>query len=191
MIMDLLCVSTGKELVLIRNEGKKFEEDFKKSVPEDFYFYRLRDSGSSFNPTQETGLRFSWQNDYDCFIFYKDSFFPIELKSTQGTSMSIQFTKEEKGKMIKLSQINGLMKAQKHEGVYAGFLLNFRKTEHTYWLSIKDFYLFYKFTDKKTINEKDIQENNGILIPQVKKRVRYTYDVKRMIEMIKGKYNNG
>lgn len=191
MIMDLLCVSTGKELVLIRNEGKKFEEDFKKSVPEDFYFYRLRDSGSSFNPTQETGLRFSWQNDYDCFIFYKDSFFPLELKSTQGTSMSIQFTKEEKGKMIKLSQINGLMKAQKHEGVYAGFLLNFRKTEHTYWLSIKDFYLFYKFTDKKTINEKDIQENNGILIPQVKKRVRYTYDVKRMIEMIKGKYNNG
>lgn len=184
-------MSTGKELVLIRNEGKKFEEDFKKSVPEDFYFYRLRDSGSSFNPTQETGLRFSWQNDYDCFIFYKDSFFPIELKSTQGTSMSIQFTKEEKGKMIKLSQINGLMKAQKHEGVYAGFLLNFRKTEHTYWLSIKDFYLFYKFTDKKTINEKDIQENNGILIPQVKKRVRYTYDVKRMIEMIKGKYNNG
>lgn len=191
MIMDLLCVSTGKELVLIRNEGKKFEEDFKKSVPEDFYFYRLRDSGSSFNPTQETGLRFSWQNDYDCFIFYKDSFFPIELKSTQGTSMSIQFTKEEKGKMIKLSQINGLMKAQKHEGVYAGFLLNFRKTEHTYWLSIKDFYLFYKFTNKKSINEKDIQENNGILIPQVKKRVRYTYDVKRMIEMIKGKYNNG
>ena len=191
MIMDLLCVSTGKELVLIRNEGKKFEEDFKKSVPEDFYFYRLRDSGSSFNPTQETGLRFSWQNDYDCFIFYKDSFFPIELKSTQGTSMSIQFTKEEKGKMIKLSQINGLMKAQKHEGVYAGFLLNFRKTEHTYWLSIKDFYLFYKFTNKKSINEKDIQENNGILIPQVKKRVRYTYDVKRMIEMIKGKYNTG
>lgn len=191
MIMDLLCVNIWKELVLIKNEGKKFEEDFKKSIPEDIYFYRLRDPASSFNPSEETGLRFSWQNDYDCFIFYKDSFFPIELKSTQGTSMSIQFTKEEKGKMIKLNQINGLMKAQKHEGVYAGLVFNFRNIERTYWMCIKDFYLFYKFTNKKSINEKDIQENSGILIPQVKKRVRYTYDVKRMIEMIKGKYNNG
>lgn len=184
-------MSIGKELELIKNQGKVFENSFRDSVPEDVYFYRLRDPASSFNPNDQSGLRFSITNDYDCFIFYKDSFFPIELKSTQGTSMSIQFTKEERSKMIKINQINGLMKAQKHEGVYAGFLLNFRKTEHTYWLSIKDFYLFYKFTDKKSINEKDIQENNGILIPQVKKRVRYTYDVSKMIELIKGKYNNG
>jgi len=112
----------------------------------------------------------------------------LELKSTQGTSFSFQKTKEDKNKMIKIHQIDGLMKAQKHEGVYAGLVFNFRNVERTYWMCIKDFYLFYKFTNKKSINEKDIQENSGILIPQVKKRIRYTYDVSKMIELIKGKY---
>ena len=112
----------------------------------------------------------------------------MELKSTQGTSFSFQKTKEDKNKMIKIHQIDGLMKAQIHEGIYAGFLFNFRSVERTYWMCIKDFYLFYKFTNKKSINEKDIQENSGILIPQVKKRIRYTYDVSKMIELIKGKY---
>lgn len=183
--MVLLCVNIGKGLRCIKNEGKLFEDDWKKSIPEDFYFYRLRDPASSFNPNEQSGLRFSWQNDYDCFMFYKDALYPLELKSTQGTSFSFQKTKEDKNKMIKIHQIDGLMKAQIHEGIYAGFLFNFRSVERTYWMCIKDFYLFYKFTDKGSINEKDIKENNGILVPQHKKKVRYTYGVMKMIEMIK------
>jgi len=168
------------------NNGKIFEKEFRDSVPEDVYFYRLRDPASSFDQSAQTNLRFSITNDYDCFMYQKPNFFPIELKSTQGTSMSIQFSKEEKGKMIKINQIEGLLKAQKHDGAYAGFLLNFRETEHTYWLGVNEFNQFYTTTTKKSINEKDIQEYKGILIPQRKKKVRYAYDVLKMIELIKG-----
>jgi recombination protein U len=169
----------------LQNEGKKFEEDFKKSIDEDkIYFYRLRDSGSAFGNGNDS-CRFSTSNEYDCFIYLQPNFFPFELKSTQGTSMSIQKDKTEKSKMIKLHQIEGLTRASKYEGIYAGFILNFRDIEHTYWLDIKDFNRFNETTDKKSINEKDIVESGGILIPQEKKKVRYRYFINKMIEMIR------
>jgi recombination protein U len=172
--------------VSLLNSGKVFEKEFHDSVPNNFYYFRLKDPAQSFDTNNKNNLRFSLPNPYDCFIYQYPFFYPIELKSTQGTSMSIQFTKEEKGKMIKINQIQGLLKAQQHEGVYAGLLLNFRETEHTYWLGVNEFNQFYTTTTKKSINEKDIQEYKGILIPQRKKKVRYAYDVLKMIELIKG-----
>jgi len=167
---------------LAKNEGKKFEEDFKKSVPDDIYYYRLRDSGSAFGGGSEH-LRFTISNKYDCYIYKKPNFYPIELKSTKSTSMSIQHDKEEKGKMIKLNQIDGLTEASEHDGIHAGFLFNFRSNKNnTYWLNIKDFNKFNDNTDKKSINEKDVIEHNGIFIKSEIKRVRYKYYINEFIE---------
>jgi penicillin-binding protein-related factor A (putative recombinase) len=170
----------------LQNEGKRFEEDFKNSIDQDkIYYYRLRDSGSAFGQGNNS-LRFSTSNDYDCFIYLQPNFFPFELKSNQGTSFSIQHAKEEKGKDIKLHQIEGLTRASQYEGVYAGFVLNFRKTEHTYWLDVREFNKYNEQTEKKSINEDDVIKYKGILIPQEKKKVRYRYFINKMIEMIKG-----
>ena len=32
----------------MKNLGKKFEENFKQSVPNEIFYYRFRDSGSSY-----------------------------------------------------------------------------------------------------------------------------------------------
>jgi penicillin-binding protein-related factor A (putative recombinase) len=170
----------------LKNEGKVFEDSFRDSIDQSqIYYYRLRDPASSFGGKQEN-LRFSITNDYDCFIYYKPNFFPFELKSTKGTSFSIQKEKTEKGKMIKLHQIEGLTKASQHEGIYAGLVLNFRDTEHTYWLNIKDFNTFKENIDKKSINEDDVIKHSGILVPQKLKKVKYTYDIMKMISFITG-----
>lgn len=34
--------------IIAQNEGKKFENDFKSSVPDTCWIYRLRDNASSF-----------------------------------------------------------------------------------------------------------------------------------------------
>ena len=168
----------------MKNQGKDFENQFRDSIDQSkIYYYRLRDSASSFGQGNDS-LRFSIKNDYDCFIYLYPNYFPFELKSTQGTSISIQKIKEEKGKNIKLNQIEGLTKASIHEGIYAGFIFNFRAVEHTYWLNVKSFNEFNMNTIKKSINEKDVIEHGGILIGQRKKKVRYSYDIDKMIEDI-------
>jgi recombination protein U len=172
----------------LKNEGKVFEDSFRDSIDQSkIYYYRLRDPASSFGEKQEN-LRFSITNDYDCFIYLEPNFFPFELKSTQGTSFSIQSEEDKKNKktkMIKLNQIQGLTKTSQHKGIYAGFIFNFRDVEHTYWLNIKGFNKFNEGTEKKSINEKDVIEYGGLLVPQTLKKVRYKYDIDKMIEMIR------
>jgi recombination protein U len=169
---------------MAKNVGKDFEDQFRDSIPENIYFYRLRDPANSFSGNSRN-LRFTIKNDYDCFLFKPPCFYPCELKSTKGTSFSIQRDKEEKGKDIKLNQIKGLTKAGTHPEIYAGFYLNFRSNHnHTYWLNIKDFNKFNETTEKKSINEKDVIKFSGIEIKSELKKVRYKYDIEDLIEKI-------
>lgn len=89
---------------------------------------------------------------------------------------------------IKKHQIEGLKKASFIKGVIAGFVINFRNTEHTYFLHIDDFLKFSKKATKKSINEQDVIENNGHLIEQEIKKVNYRYNIEKFVEEIQQKY---
>lgn len=170
------------------NEGKKFEQDWKNSIPQDVYYFRLKDTPSSFG--QDSGsVRFTLSSPFDCFVFYSGKLFPLELKSTKDKSISIQRSKDEPTKMIKYNQIVGLKESSKYNGVFPGFVFNFRESE-TYWLSIEKFMEFLSNNDKKSINENDVIEYNGILIGRKKKRVRYIYNIYDLLEKI-GSDKNG
>jgi len=171
---------------LAKNTGKVFEEEIKKSVDKlsDVYYYRLRDPASSFNQSADSGLRFSVTNDYDCFVFRKPYFFPLELKSSKTTSFSFQRDKKDKGKNIKLSQVNGLLKASEVDGVYAGFLFNLSEKAKTYWMNVIQFNQLMISCDKGSINETDIINNGGILVDQQLKKVAYNYNIEKMLNDI-------
>ena len=158
------------------NAGKKFEQQFKKSLLKDnFYVVRIPDPPQSFNQSDKQ-LRFSNKNPFDLIAFKNKTLYCLELKSNNSTSFSIQTSKEEKGKDIKLHQIEGLKEASEYEGVIAGFIINFRKVNRTYFLDINDFEYLYFHADKKSMNEEDIIKNRGKLIPQKLIRVNYYYD---------------
>lgn len=164
------------------NVGKRFEQNFKYSVPNDMLLYRLNDSAQSFN--QNNGLRFSLKNPFD-FILYK---FPIlmalELKTVAGTSVSFERNKLDKG-VIHLHQMEGLLEWSKHKGVVAGFILNFRHkddTETCYFLEISNFYDMINNIQKKSFNEKDLNEYNPIIIKSKKLKVNYKYYISAFIE---------
>ncbi len=145
---------------------------------------RIKDSPSSFSSQSSGAVRFTANNPFDNFIFHNGSFFPLELKSTKNTSLSIQREKSEKGKMIKLHQINGLLEASSYAGVYAGFIVDFRSTGCTYFINIKDFKNFLDDTEKKSINESDIVSNNGILLEKKLLKVNYCYDIAKLLKDI-------
>lgn len=179
---------------IAKNQGKKFEEDIASSC-KGFYFYRLRDSASSFdkdNMARSKVLRFTIKNDYDCLLFFKNSYFGLELKSTKSTSFSFsRDDKKEKARQIKNSQIRGLNNCGCYDGCHAGFILNFRNKERnpkledtTYWLNIHNFNIFMEETTKKSINEEDVVSYGGIKIDSRLKQVRSFYNVAKLCEEV-------
>lgn len=165
------------------NKGKVFEQDWKNSIPNDIYYFRLKDTPSSFGQNNSV-VRFTLSSPFDCFVFYKDALFPMELKSTKDKSLSIQRSKEEPSKDIKYHQIIGLQEASKFDGIYPGFVFNFRESE-TYWISIENFMKFLSNSTKKSINEKEVVDFGGIMIKRTLKKVHYSYDIYDLLLKIK------
>lgn len=171
------------------NAGKSFEHQFQKSLLKDkFYTLRLIDPPSSFGK-DSTKVRFSAKNPYD-FLAYKFPFlFCLELKSVIGTSVSFQTEDEAEQKQntsanIKWHQTKSLLEATKYFPVNAMFIINFRKTNNTYAIPVKDFVSFITSVgfNKKSINECDCGMI-GTLIPQKLNRTTYYYNFKSIYEM--------
>lgn len=164
------------------NPGKTFESNFSKSIPEDVYYLRIKDSASSFSPNAKS--RFTSNNPFDFLIFYDGILFPLELKSTKSKSLSIQISEDDKGKEIKYHQIKSLEETNKYNKIISGFIFDFRGNK-TYWIYIGDFLTFLKENDKKSININDVEKYNGVEISKKKLRVNYRYDIHKLIEDIK------
>ena len=173
----------------MKNEGKKFEEDIKNSaINQNVWILRLNDTSIPF---QNSGARFAAENPCDFLIYSNPNLIAIECKSTKYKSMSIQKSLEDdKNKMIKFHQINSLINFSQTDGIYAGFLLNFRDEDViangvTYWLPIEGFSNFLVNTDKSSINKLDCVQNGAIIVPQKLKRTRFTYDIVELINKIR------
>lgn len=168
------------------NVGKIFEQEFKESITkynkenDSLYLLRLTDSATGFGQ-DSSAVRFSARSPYDFLLHQKDGkTFALELKSCAGNSITFSFL--ENSKMVKYHQIINLEKAEKY-GIIAGFLLNFRKFEETYFWDISSFLEFTQDLTKKSFNRDDVKNNNGILIPQQKKKVKFTYDIQSLLNV--------
>lgn len=176
----------------MKNKGKVFEEDFKKSVPSYCFCHRLKDSAMAYNNSKQT--KFTWDNPCDFFVFNSTShlFYAIELKSTKYKSMTYATSKEEdegkNKKMIKYHQLESLRKLAEYDGIYAGLLLNFRDEEsgyeRTYYISIERFDAMCKRINKGSFNEIDLIQNFALKVNGQKKRVHYRWDIGDMLSDI-------
>ena len=148
----------------------------KSSVPDTCWIYRLRDNASSF--ANGTNTRFTSNNICDYFL-YDDitrTLFLVECKSTKGTSVSMN--------MIRDNQIKGLYEASKHNLV-AGILVNFRNENNdTFFILIDEFIDMMDSINKKSFNIKDLESIGATRIKSEKKRTRYKYDIKDMINKL-------
>lgn len=156
-----------KELM---NKGKIFEENFKKSVPEDTYYLRLHDSSIGFDIENST-QRFALKSPYDAILYRNGRMYCLELKSVEKGAISFSGSNPK----IKEHQINELIKAAQY-GIISGFVCNFRDTGNTYFLPIANFEFFRQESSKKSFNERDIR-GLSIEIPHRKLKVNYRYDL--------------
>lgn len=148
---------------MANNMGKTFEQEFKASIPPEYYHYRLKDDTSGF---------YGVSNPCDYILFRSPNLFLVELKTHKGKS--IPFTH------IRENQIQGMDKATQYGGVYGGFVINFRDLEETYYITVQDVIQFVKAGERKSIPVEWCREY-GTRIEQTKKRVRYSYDLREWL----------
>ena len=157
-----------------KDEGKRFEEDIRASIPPEFFIERYKDDTAGFKGVA---------NPADFRIYKYPYTFLWELKTHKGKSIPLA--------KIRNSQLKGMRKAYPHYGVYCGFLLNYRELEETYYITFMDLVDAYYILngeeeyEPKPSGRKSIPvawcRENGIRIQQTKKRVRYTYDLSRAL----------
>lgn len=171
----LFIVKNGSDFIP-QNEGKKFENDLKASVPNTCWIYRLRDNASSFSGGNNT--RFTSNNICD-YIMMDDTtktLYLLELKTTKSTSIPLS--------LIRRNQIDGLLEASNHN-LIAGIIANFRNGNNdTFFIDIKDFRKMTANINKKSFNIKDLENINGIRIYSNKKRTRYKYNIERFVNEV-------
>lgn len=148
--------------------GKIFEEEIKASIPPEFYIERYKDDTAGFKGVA---------NPADFRLYKYPNLFLLELKTHKGKSIPLD--------KIRPNQIQGMYKAYQYEGIYAGFLINFRELEETYYVSVEDLVEFINSTERKSIPVEWCR-SNGDKIEQEKKRVRYTYNLAKFFRRYYG-----
>lgn len=167
----------------MQNVGKRFEQDFIKSVPDNIGIIRLPDAAQSFY--KSSNLRFSNKNPFD-YIFWCPNtltLYMLELKTVKGKSISFERAKEDNGE-IHLHQILGLEKYDKIGECVCGFVIEFREIEKTVFIPIKEFARLSQEISKKSFNYNDLVEYhvNYVLISQSLIKTHYRYDIENFLK---------
>lgn len=162
----------------MKNLGKIFEQNFRKSVPinDKTFYYRLKDSASSYYGGNEN-LRFSQNNIADAFMFYVGDMFSylfiLEFKNHKGKSLPIN--------CIRDNQLKEMTEASKKTGVRPILIVFFSDIEKCYALDIEDVDNFIKSNDRKSI-PLEYFEQNAKEIEVIKLRSNYRYNIEKWLK---------
>ena len=158
----------------MKNRGKIFEDNFKKSVPNGILYERFKDTGASYYGGNEY-LRFSQSNVCDCFLFDGSVLFYLELKSHKGKSIPLT--------CIRPNQVKELTERQTHKNTLSGLLIEFSDLERVFYLNIEDYNDFVLNNERKSIPF-DYIRDVGIEIERCKLRTNYRYNITKMLDDI-------
>ena len=166
----------------MQSVGKRFEQDFVKSVPDYVGVIRMPDAAQSF--FRNSNLRFSNKNPYDYLLWNAKglTLYALELKTVKGKSISFERTKDENGE-IHYHQIVGLRDFEKVGGCVCGLIIEFRELETTVFIPIQEFLKLQEAIPKKSFNFNDLTTYNVNYktISQSIKKTHYRYDIESFL----------
>jgi len=174
--------------------GKKFENNWRDSIPPNIFFYRFNDGTSAWDgskpklATETSETRFQAKNLCDCEMFDGNNLYLLELKSHKGASLPYAafLKKNIKGKFDPkdekcISQILKLSKASTYKNIIAGFVIHFADIGTTYFCKADDVLYFISHEVRKSIPISWCEEW-GIQIFGKLKKVNYSWDIKSFVE---------
>lgn len=157
----------------MKNRGKIFEENFKKSVPKEVLYERFKDGTANFRGNGNENVRFQAKNVCDCFLFDGSVLLYLELKSHKGKSLPFS--------CIRQNQVEQLIERQSHKNTISGLLIEFSDLERVFYLNIADFMHFTTDMSRKSIPF-EFCRDKGIEVEVQKLRTNYRYNVEKLYE---------
>jgi recombination protein U len=161
------------------NDGKRFEADFKNSMPDNVFYYRFRDGTAAWGGSQDN-TRFQQSNIADCEMFDGNKLYIIELKSHK--EKSIPFSALGNNPKKREEKIKELSKASMFKNMVVGYIFNFRDLGLTYFIKVAHVECFYFHGDRKSFPLAWCQEN-GIELKGKKLRVNYRWDLELLLNI--------
>lgn len=155
----------------MKKSGKRFEENFRKSIPNDIFYYRLKDNSNTWSNGDKT--RFTPNNICDAIMFDGDYLYTLELKSTKGKSLPYSNIKDH--------QINDLLWCSNFENVISGFVIEFSDCNECYFIEISQFETFKNNNNRKSLPI-EYCRNMGIKIGVKRLKVNSKFDIKSFID---------
>lgn len=162
----------------MKNLGKRFEENWKKSIVDDenTFLYRFKDGTANFGGERNTNVRFQASNVCDFMLFHNyecnSKLFLLELKSHKGKSLPIT--------CIRDNQIKEMTTYSRKNNVESLLIVNFSDIDRCFSISIDQFNNFIRTEDRKSIPLSYFEEN-GFEINVIKLKVNNKYDVEEWL----------
>lgn len=170
------------------NSGKRFEADFKASIPPGIWYYRFRDSPATFYGGEaQEGVRFSLDNICDCQLYCWPCLHLIELKTvdTPSAALTSLFGRwlPDKGEYKKQKHLRELSEAAGHRGITASVIIQYRRTGNAYAIHPDAILHFIELStqgDRKSIPELWCAQS-GFAVESRQLRVNRRYDVRGLV----------
>lgn len=164
----------------MKNQGKTFEDNFRKSLPKtpNIFYYRLKDSAASYYGGNEF-LRFSQSNIADVFLLHTNNQFNIthllilELKSHKGKSLPFS--------AIRDNQLKEMFEASRYRKVLPFLIVFFSDIERCFALPIQKVVALKQEGARKSIPLAYFEEE-GTEIEVQKLRTNYRYNIEKFLE---------
>ena len=154
--------------------GKRFEQNFKASVPKDVFCERLKDGTASWGDKETT--RFQATNICDFILADGEYVVLAELKNHKGKSLPLS--------CIRKNQFDKLLEADRFVFIKPMLIVNFEDVDKCYALNIDLLDDFIKEGKRKSIPISYFEEW-AIEIPSRKKKVNTEY----RLDVLFGVYN--
>lgn len=155
------------------NSGKRLESNFKKSIPDDIFFYRFKDGSSAWGGNDK--VRFQSSNICDCLIFNGSKLYLLELKSTKGKSLPFANIRE--------NQLKELSLATYYKNIVSGLVIEFSDLDRCFFMYISDITDFIRQGIRKSVPIEYCEEK-GIEIEIKKKKVNNSFNIKKLLKEI-------
>lgn len=160
----------------MKNLGKQFEQNFRKSIPENnnIFYYRLKDNNNNWN--RGKNIRFAGSNIADAILFwageYKNLLFILEFKHHKGKSLPLN--------CIRKNQLDEMTLASKKTDIIPVIVVFFSDIEKCYSISIDNVNIFTKHNARKSI-PLEYFESYGVPIETTKLKSNYKYNIEEWL----------
>lgn len=158
----------------MKNNGKRFEDNFRDSIGGEIFFYRFRDGTSNWSRGE--GTRFQQTNMCDCEMFDGSRLFLLELKSVVGKSLPFANIKEH--------QVRELYNASCYKNIRAGFLIEFSSLNRVFYISAKKLKEYMENSGRKSIPLSYL-ESKGLEIEVTKLKVNVRLNIEKFIKEVR------